>query len=110
MKHEDIEASVSGLMPSELRTTTSKFADCICYSAKYCVSRDKGAGGPVVLLFPLWIAKDLHANEGDGDSRQREVFCIEMFQESLSRAILGNTLLVLTYNPSVHTRLRGIFE
>ncbi|KAH7200631.1 hypothetical protein BKA60DRAFT_642031 [Fusarium oxysporum] len=34
------------------------YSDKICCSAAYCTSLDKRIVGPIVLLFPLWIAKN----------------------------------------------------
>jgi hypothetical protein len=51
-----------------------------CCSVDYCVGDDKGAAGPIVLLFPLWIAKDLYSNEGDEMSQKKVALCVEVFK------------------------------
>jgi hypothetical protein len=105
LEGEDIEASAGESMPSELRDRALWFADCICYSAEYCVSKDQGAAGPVVLLFPLWIAKDLYADEGDQLSHGKEAFCAGIFQEMTSRGMhISKRLVVLSTKDQVEAR------
>ena len=72
------------LMRSGLRDMALRFADCICYSAEYCASKEKGAPGPIILLFPLWVAKDLYANEGE-IHQGNEIFCVEVFEVIMKR-------------------------
>jgi hypothetical protein len=72
----------------------SHFADMICSAAGYFMSRDRGISGPIILLFPLWIAKDMYANMMDEISRCKEVFCIGIFQELASRGIKISDALV----------------
>jgi hypothetical protein len=66
----------------------------ICSAAGYFMSRDRGISGPIILLFPLWIAKDMYANMMDKISRCKEVFCIGIFQELASRGIKISDALV----------------
>lgn len=74
------------LTRSGLRDMALRFADCICCSAEYCASKDKGAPGPIILLFPLWVAKDLYADEGKLYQGKKS-FCLEVFEGITKRGI-----------------------
>ena len=91
---EDIAGLAGEPLPSEPRTTALRFADCICYSAEYCISSDKGAAGPIVLLFPLWIAKDLYSQEEDKSSKRKEAFCVEVFKRIMNRGMHFSKALI----------------
>jgi hypothetical protein len=81
-------------LPGGPRATALRFADCICHSTEYCVSSDKGAAGPIVLLFPLWIAKDLYSYLGDELSERKEAFCVEVFEGIRSRGMHFSKALI----------------
>lgn len=70
------------------------FADMICSAAGYFISGDRGISGPMILLFPLWIAKDMYANVMDDLSRHKEVFCIHIFRTLASRGMKISDALV----------------
>jgi hypothetical protein len=91
---EDIESLRREPLPFDPKTAALRFADCICYSAEYCVSDDKGAAGPIVLLFPLWIAKDFYSYEGDEMSKKKEAVCIEVFERIMSRGMHFSRALI----------------
>ncbi|RFN49760.1 hypothetical protein FIE12Z_5983 [Fusarium flagelliforme] len=67
-----------GIALSEPSAVASHFADNICHSAAYGSDHDKGMAGPIMLLFPLWIAKDTYTNDDSGLSRQKESYCVEV--------------------------------
>jgi hypothetical protein len=81
-------------LPDEPRATALRFADCICHSTEYCVSSDNGAAGPIVLLFPLWIAKDLYSHQGDELSERKEASCVEVFEGIRSRGMHFSKALI----------------
>jgi hypothetical protein len=62
-------------------------ADNICHSAAYSNDNDKGMSGPIMLLFPLWIAKDTYANDDSGFSCLKELYCVEVLKALAGRGI-----------------------
>jgi len=84
---------VSGT-PWDPQALGSHFADMICSAADYFTSRDRGISGPIILLFPLWIAKDAYANMQDDLSRRKEVFCVGVFQKLGCRGMKISDALV----------------
>jgi hypothetical protein len=62
-------------------------ADNVCHSAAYSNDDDKGMSGPIMLLFPLWIAKDTYTNDDSGLSRLKELYCVESLKALASRGI-----------------------
>ena len=85
--------SAEGLLSSEPRSLALRFADCICYSAEYCASRDQGAIGPIVLLFPLSVAKDLYSSEGRM-FEEKEAFCVEVLERIMNRGVHCSRMLI----------------
>ncbi|KIL84598.1 hypothetical protein FAVG1_12124 [Fusarium avenaceum] len=72
---------------SDASTVALHIADNICHSAAYSNDDDKGMSGPIMLLFPLWIAKDTYANDGSGPSRKKELYCVEVLKALASRGM-----------------------
>ncbi|KAF4343977.1 hypothetical protein FBEOM_2084 [Fusarium beomiforme] len=70
------------------------FADNICQSAAYSCEDDKGMSGPIMLLFPLWIAKDTYANGESGACREKESHCIEVMKVLAGRGMHISDALV----------------
>jgi hypothetical protein len=95
--------AASGILPRPIlkdagsedsEAIASHYADEICIAADYCIASDKGTSGPIIMLFPLWIAKDIYASKGDIISRQKEVFCTEIFKGLASRGLKISEALV----------------
>ncbi|KAK2666318.1 Zn(2)-C6 fungal-type DNA-binding domain [Fusarium oxysporum f. sp. vasinfectum] len=79
---------------SEPSAVASHFADNICHSAAYSSDRDKGMAGPIMLLFPLWIAKDTYANDDSGHSCQKESYCVEVLRALAGRGMQISGVLI----------------
>ncbi|KAH7200642.1 hypothetical protein BKA60DRAFT_625724 [Fusarium oxysporum] len=89
---------------SEPSAVASHFADNICHSAAYSSDRDKGMAGPIMLLFPLWIAKDTYANDDSGHSRQKESYCVEVLGALAGRGMqISGVLINLSTQDAVQT-------
>jgi hypothetical protein len=91
---EDIGSLRRDSLPFDPKSAALRFADCICYSTEYCVSDDKGAAGPILLLFPLWIAKDFYCQEGDEMSKRKEAVCVKVFERIMSRGMHFSKALI----------------
>ncbi|KAL5364223.1 hypothetical protein BJX96DRAFT_178783 [Aspergillus floccosus] len=67
----------------------SQLADAIACSVPYCLSAKKGAVGPLVVLWPLWVIKDLHENADCKDelSQRKHEYCLRMFQGLVDRGV-----------------------
>ncbi|KAG5656904.1 hypothetical protein KAF25_011073 [Fusarium avenaceum] len=76
-----------GVAISDASAVALHLADNICHSAAYSNDGDKGMSGPIMLLFPLWIAKDTFANDGSGLSRKKELYCVEALKALASRGM-----------------------
>jgi hypothetical protein len=74
----------SGLHPLALG---SRFADMICSATDYFTSPERGMSGPIILLFPLWLAKDIYTRIDDDLSRRKEAFCVNTFRKLADRGI-----------------------
>ncbi|EXL67563.1 hypothetical protein FOPG_16333 [Fusarium oxysporum f. sp. conglutinans race 2 54008] len=85
------------LAPEELALY---YSDKICCSVAYCTSLDKRMVGPIVLLFPLWIAKNTYADGQQVASRQKERFCAEVFRSFASRGMQFSGVLEKLSNKS----------
>ncbi|KAK4112880.1 hypothetical protein N656DRAFT_752982 [Canariomyces notabilis] len=73
------------------------FADMICSTAGYFTARERGMSGPIILLFPLWIAKDMYANMHDDMARRKEAFCLEVFSGLAARGMkISDALMSLS--------------
>jgi hypothetical protein len=72
---------------SDASAVALNLADNICHSAAYSNDDDKGMSGPIMLLFPLWIAKDTYANDWSTLSRQKELYCVEVLKALDSRGM-----------------------
>jgi hypothetical protein len=86
---EHIDGMEDGVLGEVMTRSGSKdmalrFAGCICCSAEYCTGKDKGTPGLIILLFPLWDAKDLYADEGKL-YQEKKSFCLEVFEEIMKR-------------------------
>jgi hypothetical protein len=89
---------------SEPSAVASHFADNICHSAAYSSDHDKGMAGPIMLLFPLWIAKDTYANDDSGQSRQKESYCVEVLKALAGRGMqISGVLINLSTKDAVQT-------
>ncbi|KAL5611178.1 hypothetical protein FOBRF1_007295 [Fusarium oxysporum] len=89
---------------SEPSAVASHFADNICHSAAYSSDHDKGMAGPIMLLFPLWIAKDTYANDDSGHSRQKESYCVEVLRALAGRGMqISGVLINLSTQDAVQT-------
>jgi hypothetical protein len=89
---------------SEPSAVASHFADNICHSAAYSSDHDKGMAGPIMLLFPLWIAKDTYANDDSGLSRRKESYCVEVLKELAGRGMqISGVLISLSTKDAVQT-------
>ncbi|KAF4336540.1 C6 zinc finger domain protein [Fusarium beomiforme] len=89
---------------SEPSAIAAHFADNICYSAAYSSDYDKGMAGPIMLLFPLWIAKDIYTNDDSGHSRQKELYCVELLRALAGRGMqLSGVLINLSTKDAVQT-------
>ncbi|KAI8402249.1 hypothetical protein FOFC_17555 [Fusarium oxysporum] len=89
---------------SDPSTAASHFADNICHSAAYSSDHDKGMAGPIMLLFPLWIAKDTYANDDSGQSRQKESYCVEVLKALAGRGMqISGVLINLSTKDAVQT-------
>ncbi|KAL6232394.1 hypothetical protein BDW75DRAFT_243033 [Aspergillus navahoensis] len=66
-----------------------QLADAIACSVQYCVSAKKGAVGALVVLWPLWVIKDLHANANaeDAVSEEKHEYCLQVFQGLVERGV-----------------------
>ncbi|KAJ5378346.1 uncharacterized protein N7496_005755 [Penicillium cataractarum] len=64
-----------------------QFADAIACSVRYCTSEKAGAAGPLALLFPLWVAKDLHESGNDTASQQKSEYCLGVFRTLMERGV-----------------------
>lgn len=71
-----------------------QFADAICCSVQYCISKDKGAAGPILLMPPLWIAKDLYANYANATTRSKEAFVTGVYQQLANRGLHFSAALI----------------
>lgn len=76
-----------GVAVSDASAVALYLADNICHSAAYSNDDDKGMSGPIMLLFPLWIAKDTYANDGSALSRKKELYCSEVLKALASRGM-----------------------
>jgi hypothetical protein len=76
------------------RALGCRFADMICSAAGYFTARERGMSGPIILLFPLWIAKDMYANMHDGLARRKEGFCLKVFAGLAARGMKISDALV----------------
>lgn len=90
---DGIEVVGSEPIPSELRAIAVRFADCICYSAEYCASKELGAIGPIILLFPLLVARGLYSSGGQ-IFQEKEAFCVEALEEITNRGMHCSKTLV----------------
>ncbi|GES61341.1 hypothetical protein TCE0_038f12525 [Aspergillus terreus] len=66
-----------------------QLADAIACSVQYCISPSKGAVGPLVMLWPLWVIKDLHANANAEDmvSQRKHEYCLGVFRGLMERGV-----------------------
>jgi hypothetical protein len=66
-----------------------QLADAIACSVQYCTSANKGAVGPLVVLWPLWVIKDLHANAPAADilSQRKHEYCLRVFESLVERGV-----------------------
>ncbi|KAH7464072.1 hypothetical protein FOMA001_g17828 [Fusarium oxysporum f. sp. matthiolae] len=88
----------------EPSAVASHFADNICHSAAYSSGHDKGMAGPIMLLFPLWIAKDTYANDDSGQSRQKESYCVEVLKALAGRGMqISGVLVNLSTKDTIQT-------
>lgn len=76
-----------GVAISDASAVALHLADNICHSAAYSNDDDKGMSGPIMLLFPLWIAKNTYANDGSWLSRKKELYCVEVLKTLASRGM-----------------------
>jgi hypothetical protein len=90
---DGIEVVGGEKVPSEPRAMALRFADCIGYSTEYCTSLDQGTIGPIILLFPLSIAKDLYSSEGQ-IFRYKEAFCVEVLEGIMIRGMHCSKILI----------------
>lgn len=89
---------------SQPSAVASHFADNICHSAAYSSYHDKGMAGPIMLLFPLWIAKDTYANDESGLSHRKESYCVEVLKELAGRGMqISDVLINLSTKDVVQT-------
>jgi hypothetical protein len=73
------------------------FADMVCSTAGYFTAPERGMSGPIILLFPLWIAKDMYANMHDDLARRKEGFCLEVFSGLAARGMkISDALMSLS--------------
>lgn len=66
-----------------------QLADAIACSVPYCISGKKGAVGALVVLWPLWVIKDLHENAdwNDRTSQRKHEYCLRVFQGLVDRGV-----------------------
>ncbi|KAK3311659.1 uncharacterized protein B0T15DRAFT_522184 [Chaetomium strumarium] len=57
------------------------------HNAGYLMAPQRGMSGPIILLFPLWIAKDMYANLQDDVASRKEGLCLEVFRELAARGM-----------------------
>jgi hypothetical protein len=76
------------------RALACRFADMICSTADYFTSGERAVSGPIILLFPLLIAKVVYASMSDDMSRQKEAFCVQVFRKLARRGVKVSDALV----------------